>query len=202
MRSPTDRNLCVTPSNDGKETNVVASDDLTISVSPSNARIRQQAVELYANLRPSLYAYLSCLGLSADQAQDVVQETFLRLVRHRFQQTGKDNLRAWVFRVAHNLSIDFHRFQRRWYGSSNNQSRRPIRQQVDPRPSPEQRVILKEHRKRVEDVFAQLTPKQRQCVLLRAEGFRYREIALILRISVQRVGELMQRSIDLLEVHP
>ena len=70
------------------------------------------------------------------------------------------------------------------------------------RPSPEQRVILKEHRKLIEDAFAQLTPKQRQCVLLRAEGFRYREIALILKISVQRVGELMQRSIDLLEVHP
>jgi RNA polymerase sigma factor (sigma-70 family) len=55
--------------------------------------------------------------------------------------------------------------------------------------------------KRFEEAFAQLTPKQRQCVLLRAEGFRYREIALTLGISVQRVGELMQRSISLLEVH-
>jgi len=54
--------------------------------------------------------------------------------------------------------------------------------------------------KRFEDAFARLTPKQRQCVLLRAEGFRYREIAEVLGISVQRVGELMQRSIALLEV--
>lgn len=203
MRSPTYRNLCLTRSNGGKETNVAASDDLTISVSFFNdARIRQQTIELYDDLRPSLYAYLSCLGLSADQAQDVIQETFLRLVRHRFQQSGEDNLRAWIFRVAHNLSIDFHRFQRRWYWNSDNQPRGPLNQQIDPRPSPEQRVILKEHRKRIEDAFAQLTPKQRQCVVLRAEGFRYREIALILRISVQRVGELMKRSIDLLEVHP
>jgi DNA-directed RNA polymerase specialized sigma24 family protein len=37
--------------------------------------------------------------------------------------------------------------------------------------------------------------------LLRAEGFRYREIACTLGVSVQRVGELIQRSISLLEVH-
>jgi DNA-directed RNA polymerase specialized sigma24 family protein len=55
--------------------------------------------------------------------------------------------------------------------------------------------------KRFEQRFAQLTPKQRQCVSLRAEGFRYREIALTLGVSVQRVGELMQRSILLLEAH-
>jgi DNA-directed RNA polymerase specialized sigma24 family protein len=55
--------------------------------------------------------------------------------------------------------------------------------------------------KRFEQRFAQLTPKQRKCVSLRAEGFRYREIALTLGVSVQRVGELMQRSILLLEAH-
>ena len=76
-----------------------------------------------------------------------------------------------------------------------------IREHVDPRPSPEQQVILNERMRQFENAFAQLTPKQRQCVLLRAEGFRYREIALTLGISVQRVGELMQRSISLLEVH-
>ena len=75
-----------------------------------------------------------------------------------------------------------------------------IRERADPRPSPEQQLLLDERMRHFEDAFTQLTPKQRQCVLLRAEGFRYREIALTLGISVQRVGELMQRSISLLEV--
>jgi RNA polymerase sigma-70 factor (ECF subfamily) len=181
----------------------VISSDLGVLVSEQSgsARTRQRIIDLYDHLRPSLRAYLCCLGMSSDQAEDVIQETFLRLVRHRFERDSGDNLRAWVFRVAHNLSMDVHRSQLRRSYCSDEESRPVIRERVDPRPSPEQQVLLDERMKHFEDAFAQLTPKQRQCVLLRAEGFRYREIALTLGISVQRVGELMQRSITLLEVH-
>lgn len=171
-----------------------------VAAHSGNAKIRQHIIELYDDLRPSLQAYLCCLGMSADQAEDVIQETFLRLVRFRFER-AEDNLRAWIFRVAHNLSMDVHRFQRRWSASDDDEAHKAIRRRADPAPSPEQRVILDERMRLFEDAFSQLTPKQRQCVLLRAEGFRYREIAEILGISVQRVGELMQRSISLLEAH-
>jgi RNA polymerase sigma-70 factor (ECF subfamily) len=183
--------------------NGVISSDLGILVSeqPGSARTRQRIIDLYDHLRPSLRAYLCCLGMSSDQAEDVIQDTFLRLVRHRFERDGGDNLRAWVFRVAHNLSMDVHRSQLRCSYANDEESGAMLRERVDPRPSPEQQVLLDERMRHFEDAFAQLTQKQRQCVLLRAEGFRYREIALTLGISVQRVGELMQRSISLLEVH-
>jgi RNA polymerase sigma-70 factor, ECF subfamily len=163
---------------------------------------RQRIIELYDLLRPSLHTYLCYLGMDADRAEDVIQETFLRLVSCRFDRFDRgreDNLRAWIFRVARNLSMDVHRAQRRWSRSSDDESHSAIRERIDPGPSPEQQVLLKERMKRFEHTFAQLTPKQRQCVLLRAEGFRYREIAIALGVSVQRVGELMQRSIVLLE---
>lgn len=166
-----------------------------------DAAARQRIIDLYDDLRPSLCAYLCTLGVSSDQAEDVIQETFLRLVRHRFERSTHENLRAWLFRVAHNLSMDVHRSQRRWSHNKDEQSNSIIRRCADPGPTPEQQVIFDERRRQFENAFAQLTPKQRQCVLLRAEGFRYREIALTLGVSVQRVGELMQRSITLLEVH-
>jgi hypothetical protein len=50
-------------------------------------RIRQRIIELYDLLRPSLYSYLCSIGMSADQAEDIIQETFLRLVQHL--RTGK-----------------------------------------------------------------------------------------------------------------
>jgi RNA polymerase sigma-70 factor (ECF subfamily) len=137
--------------------------------------------------------------MNADQAEDVIQDTFVRLVSCRFERGGEDNLRAWIFRVAHNLSMDVHRAQRRCSRGSDNEPYSAIRERVDPAPSPEQRVLLGERMRRFEHTFAQLTPKQRQCVLLRAEGLRYREIAIALGVSLQRVGELMQRSIALLE---
>src|SRR5258708_22483122 len=97
------------------EGRAVISGDLGVLVSeqPQSARTRQCIIDLYDHLRPSLRAYLCCLGLSSDQAEDVIQESFLRLVRHRFQQGARDNLRAWVFRVAHNLSMNVHWSQRR-----------------------------------------------------------------------------------------
>jgi RNA polymerase sigma-70 factor (ECF subfamily) len=134
-----------------------------------------------------------------DQAEDVIQDTFLRLVHHRFGSGRAGNLRAWVFRVAHNLSMDVHRAERRWSRNDGSEPHSVIRERIDPSSTPEQQVLLNERMRLFQNVFAQLTPKQRQCVLLRAEGFRYREIAIILGVSVQRVCELMQRSIALLK---
>lgn len=197
------RNPQVSPPGSGGETNSVPSGELGMFVSEllADANMRQRTMELYDHLRPSLQAYLCCLGMSLDQAKDLIQETFLRLLTCRLLPGGEDNLRAWVFRVAYNLSMDVHRFHRRWSASEDHESNRTIRRRADPAPSPEQLMILNEKMRLFEDTFSQLTPRQRQCVLLRAEGFRYREIAVTLGVSVQRVGELMQRAISLLEVH-
>lgn len=198
------RKLGATFCGSSAEGNALMSGDLGVFVPKESHRAitRQRIIDdLYDHLRPSLRAYLYCLGISSDQAEDVIQESFLRLVRHRFEQDAGDNLRAWVFRVAHNLSMNVHRSQRYTSYGIDEGSSQLIRERMDPRPSPEQKVLLDERMRWFEDAFAQLTPKQRQCVLLRAEGLRYREIACTLGVSVQRVGELMQRSISLLEVY-
>lgn len=156
----------------------------------------QSLIELCGLLRPPLHAYVCSLGLSQDRAEDVIQETFLRLVRHSGQYGVRENLRAWTFRVARNISVDSHRCEKRW--SRGNEPDTILRTRVDPAPNPEQKFLLEERMRRFEYACAQLTPKQRDCVFLRAEGLRYREIALILGVSVQRVGEMMQRAICLL----
>ena len=159
---------------------------------------RQSLIELYGLLRPSLHAYVCSLGLTQDRAEDVIQETFLRLVRHTVEHGLHENLRAWAFRVARNISVDFHRCERRRfrYGEPDP----ALHSWVDPAPNPEQRLIFDERIRRLQSAWAQLTPRQRNCVLLRAEGLRYREIALALGVSVQRVGEMMQRAMTILAI--
>ena len=49
-----------------------------------NVGSRQRITELYDLLRPSLHAYLCNLSMNVDQAEDVIQDTFLRLVNCRF----------------------------------------------------------------------------------------------------------------------
>src|SRR5260370_32572989 len=66
--------------------------------------LRKKAIQLYDELRTSVYRYLSCLGLEPQEAEDIIQETFLNLFQSLASGIGDDNLRCWVFRVAHNLT--------------------------------------------------------------------------------------------------
>ena len=62
----------------------------------------REVTALYRELRKPLLRYLVCLGLSSDEAQDVVQDAFLSLHRHVASGGSQENIRSWVFRVAHN----------------------------------------------------------------------------------------------------
>src|SRR6202140_3793326 len=61
-----------------------------------------EATTLYRELPKPLLRYLVCLGLSSDEAQDVVQDAFLILHRHLPSGGSQENIRGWLFRVAHN----------------------------------------------------------------------------------------------------
>lgn len=155
---------------------------------------RSEIVDLYDELRPSLYGYLICLGLSSEEADDTVQETFLGLFRH-LEKGGKiDNPRGWVFRVAHNLSRNFQKRQRLFVADAPSDVAAPVLEQADAALSPEELFLWKEHLERLEAALDHLTEQQRQCLHLRAEGLRYREIAPVLGISVSRVPQLLQRA--------
>lgn len=68
----------------------------------------EQAYEAYSR---ALYAYLFGRTADAEVAQDLLQETFLRVWRHRQrlpEQTGEQQ-RAWLFAIAHNLLTDSYR---------------------------------------------------------------------------------------------
>lgn len=59
-----------------------------------------EAATLYRELRKPLLRYLVCLGISADEAQDVVQDAFLSLHRHlasgRSRKTSAVGSSAWL----------------------------------------------------------------------------------------------------------
>jgi RNA polymerase sigma-70 factor, ECF subfamily len=161
---------------------------------------RRRIIELYNDIRPALGAYLCSCGLSWDHSEDIIQETFLRLVRYAANANADDDFRGWVFRVAHNLSMDLHRSERRWFRGNETEAHAIFQESVDPAPNPEEMILLAERLTHLRAALSQLTPKQRECLLLRAKGLRYREIAVVLGVSVQRVGELMQRVISLVEM--
>lgn len=175
---------------------IVSSDNsMLLALKERDVPDQQKIIELYDELRPSLYAYLSTLGLNAGEAEDVIQESFFRLVRHFPEKNIEENLRGWLFRVAHNLSMDVHRDANRDQTVLPEDSEAPIQEQVDPALNPEQAYLQEEKMKRLNLAMERLTPQQRHSILLRAEGLRYQDIALVLGISPQRAAMLVQRGL-------
>jgi RNA polymerase sigma-70 factor (ECF subfamily) len=156
---------------------------------------RREVVELYDRLRPSLYQYLICLGLKPHDSDDVIQETFLRLFR--FQDSGGtvSNPRSWIFRVAHNLSLDIQKAGHRLISYTNEDETQLAIARRNPGLNPEEVFLQKEQLARLDAALDQLSVRQRHFVHLRAEGLRYREIAEVLGTTVSTVNEGLRRAI-------
>ena len=65
----------------------------------------------------------------------------------------------------------------------------------DPGLNPEQRVLQMERFERLHAAMAWLSPQEVQCLHLRAEGFRYREVGEILNINAKTAAEFLRRGI-------
>jgi len=146
---------------------------------------------LFEEARDDVYRYLVTLGLPAGQAQEATQEVFLRLYATMKRGRRVENPRAWVFRVAHNHGLTV-------------RGREGAMRAIDPEVhlniadrggGPERDLLEWERRTRMAAAVETLSPQQRQCLHLRSEGFRYREIAAILGISDSSVAEFLKRAI-------
>ena len=174
----------------GKRFGISAADDV------KHAPHREQVIELFRELRLPLYGYLVCIGIQPHEAEDVIQETFLRLHQHLSQGGNITDPRPWVFRVAHNLSMNLHRSSRRFIAEPEETREQGIAlESPDHRPTPEDCYLHKELLQRLDAGIAQLTDQQSQCLQLRVEGLKYREIASVMGIGVSSVAELLQRAI-------
>ena len=150
-----------------------------------------EVTSLYRELREPLLRYLVCLGLSSDEAQDVVQDTFLSLHRHLTAGGPQDNIRGWVFRVAHNQA-------RNRQGSYHRRFGEPLDVEIESlldEATPERVVLEKEKFRRLAKAIESLTQSERECLLLRSAGLRYREIGDALAIPTSTVGDTVERAI-------
>jgi RNA polymerase sigma-70 factor (ECF subfamily) len=155
----------------------------------------QQVVEaLYCEHYDALYRYLVLTGSSAADADEFVQEAFLRLLRELRHRECIRKPRQWLFRVTHNLRAD-------WQRQSGRQMRIATEEvwrvgSSDLGPNPEAAMLLSERAERLRVAMAQLTARQSEILHLRAEGLKLREVAELLGISLQSVSEVCARAMD------
>jgi RNA polymerase sigma-70 factor (ECF subfamily) len=155
--------------------------------------VELEVSSLFCEMRPALIRYLHSYGLSVADGEDVVQEVFLRLFHHLREGKPNENIRGWIFRVARNLALRHQsRGHRNLSPADEVQGGSPL---VDPAPNPEEHAAMECAAQRVLAVLKALPERDRQCLFLRAEGMRYREIAEALEISLGTVAASLSRSL-------
>lgn len=169
-RRPEDRELTVPARRD-------SSGELTAGVQETWHRFLDE----YESLRPELYRYCRHLTRSPWDAEDLVQDTLARafVTLGRLFRAPPANPRAWLFRVASNLWIDW---QRR---------RREVPEEIpEPAAPPEPRV----DRDAAGTLIARLSPQERTAVLLKdVFDFTLEEIAEILSTTVGAIKAALHR---------
>jgi RNA polymerase sigma-70 factor (ECF subfamily) len=158
------------------------------------SEIECEVMRLFDQFRDPLLRYALSFGISVHDAEEVTQEVFLSLFRHLQLGRSRRNLRGWIFRVTHNLAL------RQRYANQGSRERMEqggaiAEQQLDPSPDPEEHVSSAQRRKRLLAVVQALPEADRNCLRLRGEGLRYREIAAVLGISLGAVSISLTRSI-------
>jgi RNA polymerase sigma-70 factor (ECF subfamily) len=160
-------------------------------VSTSSA-IEATVTELFEQFRHGMLRYIGSLGLSVHDGEEIVQEVFLLLFQHLRDRKSQENLRGWLFRVAHNLAL-----KRRIANQAATKTTCCISadEHHDPQPSPEDNLFFRQRRDRLLSVLQALPERDQYCLYLRAEGLQYREIAEVLDISLGGVSKSLARAI-------
>jgi len=175
----------------------VTKPDSTLALTtPSEAEIA--VIDLVAEYGSPLRRYVGSFGIGTPDTEDVVQDVFLSLFCHVRQGKSRRNLRGWLFTVAHNLALK-HRARvarrRGLTGADPLMADEPL----DPARNPEQELAQAQRQARLLRVLRALPEQDRRCVCLRAEGFRYREIAEITGLSLGGVAKSLARSMARME---
>lgn len=140
---------------------------------------------------------------TTEEAEEVVQETYIKVHQNidRFRQ--QSSFGAWIFRIAHNISIDILRARKRRkdfqalsfdphsvmeHDEYSDGAGYVVSQLADDKPCPEAQLDMTEQMEMIEASLKELPDVQREVVVLHdIEGFQYGEIAEIIGANIGTV---------------
>ena len=143
---------------------------------------------IYEERRAELYAFLVGMTRDAEVAEDVLQDTFLRLVREARAGRLPDQVRPWLYRTAANAAIDRGR-----RGASLLRLLPRLLERSDP-PRPESEYLRSERDAELHAALAHLAPDRRAALLLAARGFSGAEVADLIGRSEGATRTLLCRA--------
>lgn len=178
----------------------ITDEKLMAGLQQGNSQNFERLVERYGT---ALYRFIYRILKDEGEAQDLVQETFLRVYRSAGQYDSKYPFRVWIFSIASHLAINVLNSARRrriffFWNRSEHDREQEISQEeeiVDPRKNPEEEFSHQQMSQRVQQAIDSLSPRQKVALTLsKLEGLSYKEIADVMDINLPAVESLIFRA--------
>jgi RNA polymerase sigma-70 factor (ECF subfamily) len=175
----------------------MAPDDERVLVARLSARDTGAFDEVYDVYRPRVFAFLLRMTRNRALAEDLLDETWLRLVRHAARLRPDTRLGPWLFTVARNL---YWTHRRDALLAESFVPELTLWPSPAPWPSPFDLAAAGELERRVERALSTLSPQYREVVLLVGqEGMTPTDAAVVCGISPEALRQRLSRARAALE---
>jgi len=158
--------------------------------------------ELYQKYHHDVFQFLFYMVRNKEQAEDLVQEVYIRVFKahHRFE--GKSSEKTWLFSIARNVAIDYFRKQKGWKDRLLEKFDWSTNQVKDNYPIPEEITVQNEEIRWIYSCLEFCTVDQRSVIILRyLQDLSISETAEALGWTESKVKTTQHRSLKVLKKH-
>ena len=173
------------------------------------ARVDPRAfVGLYDHYFPRIHAYVRYRVFRPQDAEDIIADVFLKAMRRigRFEWRHENSFAAWLFRIAHNMIVDYYR---RYDGielasipdpaldSDGRRATKGIGPATSRARQPEDALTQRETYRQMRALILTLSPRRQEVITLRFfGGLRNKEIALVLGLDERTIASHLSRGLQ------
>jgi RNA polymerase sigma-70 factor, ECF subfamily len=146
-----------------------------------------------------LFRYLVYLTASHERAEDIFQETWMRVLERGHQYDGTSKFEAWLFAIARHLVIDWQRQKKALSldAMTDPEKGAPFEVAEESEPSPLGLVLIREQKESVQASLGKVPVIYREVLLLRfQEEMKLEEIAVVLETPISTVKSRLYRGLE------
>jgi len=163
--------------------------------------IRQEDQERYREIieryQGKLFAYIYRLIGAKEEAEDLLQDVFIKAYRNLNSYDLDRKFSSWIYRIAHNEAVNYikRKYLKKFISWEDVSSTKDKLEIKSPEDGPEEIWSKKESVREVDEAIRKLPIKYRQVLLLRYfSDNSYEEISEILDKPLNTVGTLINRA--------
>ncbi len=156
---------------------------------------------LYVRYRQKILNYIYRFSGNRAVAEELTQETFIRLVKHVGSYRPQGSVGGWIYRIARNLALNYLRDQPKIQQVSLDEPMELEEGEVNradtvagPGPRPDEEFVRSEREAHVQAALLKVSPCYREVLILcDIEGYAYKEAAQMLHCSMNTIASRLAR---------